>query len=111
MKKIIVRLDYQSGPVWRNFWKPSNQKRLFTGIDRVDTDECLINLNEEAQNLYASYFSFDKDGETCVFNTDMEKESKEKMLTLLKKIISRLNYLNEGDYLVFDEETERIKKL
>ena len=58
-------------------------------------------------NLY----EFDSHDQACWFNEEQEKKDKEKMISLLKQLINRLNELNDGSFIVEDYETERLEKL
>lgn len=40
-----------------------------------------------------------------------EKLNKEKMLGLIKKLIVRLEQINDGSFVIDDRETERIRNL
>jgi len=109
-EKIIIMLDWNAGPIWGNYIDPDTFKKS-TGIDIVDNDEIIQELNTQICDLYTSYYDFDSDGEGCTFNRDREKADKSIMLELLSKLITRLNELNDGSYEIEDRETERIKKL
>ena len=82
-----------------------------TGIDIIDNDEKLRKINYEISTLYSSYYEFDSHDQACWFNEEQEKKDKEKMISLLKQLIDRLNELNDGSFLVEDYETERLEKL
>jgi hypothetical protein len=47
----------------------------------------------------------------CWFNSEKEKAEKEEMLGIIGKIVSRLNEINDGSYVVEDLETPRLLSL
>ena len=110
MDKEIVRiqLDFLQGPIWISDVETGQP---MTGIDIIDNDEKLRKINYEISTLYSSYYEFDSHDQACWFNEEQEKKDKEKMISLLKQLIDRLNELNDGSFLVEDYETERLEKL
>lgn len=79
--------------------------------NKIDDDPVLSDLNRQTMKLYASYFKFDANGESCSFNEDLERETKGEMLSLIERINKRLHELNKGDFEVEDYETERLMNL
>lgn len=110
MKKQIVKikLDYLQGPIWLS--DISTGKPL-TGIDIIDNDEKIRELNYKISEMFSSYYEFDSHDQACWFNYEQERKDKEKMLSLLKQLNDRLNEINDGSFKVKDLETERVKKL
>ena len=86
-------------------------RQPITGIDIIDNDEELRKINFEISTLFSSYYEFDSHDQACWFNEEQEKKDKEKMISLLKQLINRLNELNDGSFIVEDYETERLEKL
>ena len=109
-EKIIIMLDWNAGPVWGNYIDPVTFKKT-TGVDIVDNDKIIQELNNQICDLYTSYYDFESDGEGCKFNKEKEKADKNLMLELLNKLISRLNELNDGSFEIEDRETARIQNL
>ena len=91
MKKLIIMLDFISGPLWKDIYD-TKKKELVTGIDVVDNDEYIQKLNNEIQDLYSSYYKINYNDEPVYFDKDQEKKDKYKMLDLLKKLINFLWY-------------------
>ncbi|WP_073998331.1 RNA helicase [Anaerococcus urinomassiliensis] len=110
MKKLEIILDLGDGPLVSKYYDEKSD-RLLTGIDVVDNDEYIQKLNNEIQDLYSSYYKIDYNDEPVYFDKDQEKKDKYKMLDLLKKLIKRLNELNDGSFEIYDRETERVKNL
>lgn len=108
-KEIVkIKLDFNQGPIWIS---DAETGQPITGIDIIDNDEKLRQINFEISTLYSSYYEFDSHNQTCWFNEEQEKKDKTKMLSLLKQLLDRLNELNDGSFIVEDYETERLKKL
>lgn len=82
-----------------------------TGIDKIDSDTQIRQINSEIQELYFSYYEFDTHGVACRFHYEQEKRDKEKMLLLLAKLNARLAEINDGSFAVEDLETPRISAL
>ena len=109
VKEIVrIQLDFLQGPMWISDVETGQP---MTGIDIIDNDEKLRKINYEISTLYSSYYEFDSHDQTCWFNEEQEKKDKEKMISLLKQLIDRLNELNDGSFIVEDYETERLEKL
>ena len=108
-KEIIrIQLDFLQGPIWISDVETGQP---ITGIDVIDNDEKLRKINYEISTLYSSYYEFDSHDQACWFNEEQEKKDKEKMISLLKQLIDRLNEINDGSFVVEDYETERLEKL
>ena len=108
-KEIVrIKLDFLQGPIWISDVETGQP---MTGIDIIDNDEKLRKINYEISTLYSSYYEFDSHDQACWFNEEQEKKDKEKMISLLKQLIDRLNEINDGSFVVEDYETERLEKL
>lgn len=110
MKKLVIMLDFVSGPLWKDIYD-TKKKELVTGIDVVDNDEYIQNLNDKISNLFSSYYKINYNDEALYFDKEQEKKDKYKMLELLGKLIKRLDELNDGSFEIDDRETQRVKKL
>lgn len=110
MKKeiITIRLDYLQGAIWIS---DQETGQPITGIDIVDNDKMLSKINYKISDLYSSYYEFDSHNQPCWFNKEQEKKDKDKMLSLLHKLIDRLNGINDGTFEIDDLETSRVEKL
>ena len=110
MKKLIIMLDFISGPLLKDIYD-TKKKELVTGIDVVDNDEYIQDLNNEIQDLYSSYYKINYNDEPVYFDKEQEKKDKYKMLDLLGKLMKRLDEANDGSFEIDDRETERVKNL
>lgn len=94
-KTLTLRLDFLAGPVWKGIWDASSKTDI-TGISSVDGDEIVASLNREIQALYSSFYSLGFNGKPC----RPGKESREKIVTLLKMLIRRLEEINDGAFVI-----------
>ena len=77
----------------------------------IDKDVELTRLNEETRKLFDFYYEFDSHRQSCWFNEELERKTKDRMLELIRKIKNRLSEINDGSLIVKDYETERLEKL
>ena len=110
MKIIKLDLDYLSGPIWGEIYSVELHKSI-TGIDVIDNDTILQELNNQIQDLYLTYYEFGNNTQTCLFNKNRQKQDKEKMLLLLSKLKTRLNEINDGSFEVEDLITPEYENL
>jgi len=110
MKKIKLDLDYLSGPIWGEIYSIDLHKSI-TGIQVVDNDKVVQDLNTQIQDLFLSCYEFNKEGQTCLINNDKRLEIKPKMLELLTKLKTRLDEINNGTFEVEDLITPVYEKL
>ncbi len=81
-------LDVNNGPIWMN---GPGTGFPDTGIEVVDNDERVRKLNYEIGYMYDNYYESDSHDMPIWFNFEQEKKDKEKVLSLLKQSIDRLN--------------------
>lgn len=110
MNKLIIMLDFISGPLWKDIYD-TKKKGLVTGINVVDDDKYIQNLNDEISDLYSSYYKINYNVEPVYFDKDQEKKDKYKMLDLLGKLMKRLDEVNDGSFEIDDRETEKARNL
>lgn len=110
MKKIKIQLDFNNGPIWGNYYDEELNKTM-TGIDIIDNNKEIQELNKLIQEKYSSYYEFNSHHEACWFNKEKEKQEKKEMLELITKLISLINFVNDGSFEIEDNETNRIKNL
>ena len=106
MKEIKIKLDYSNGPIWQTYYDINNDKWL-TGVDVVDKNENLMKLNNEIQEEYSSLYSFDNGG--CIFDKKMFEKKKKNFVSSIQSIIKMLNDINDGSYVIIDEETKLLQ--
>jgi len=110
MKVIKIMLDFISGPLWKDIYDEKREE-LVTGVDVVDNDRYVQELNDEIQDLYSSYYKINYKDQPVYFDKEQEKKDKDKMLDLLNQLNKRLDELNDGSFVVDDRETERVRNL
>ncbi len=109
MKIIKLELDFLNGPIVKDVFSTSKNK-LVTGIDIIDNDSELNDLNEKASALYSSFYEFDED-EVCRFNSTIAKEHLNELKELIAKIKGRLNILNDGSFVLHDMISAQLREL
>lgn len=77
----------------------------------IDEDDKINKINDQIEDLYNSYFEFNSHDQPIWFNEEKEKETKDKMLFLLKELNDRLNEINDGSFTIEDRETKRLNNL
>ena len=108
MNELRIKFDFTHGPIWKDKYDRENGE-FYTGIPVVDNDKALKVLNEEASREYSSLYHYDEDGR-YTFDEETFEQIKTDLLSLVNAIISRLNEINDGTYVVIDEETDNLMK-
>lgn len=109
MKTLKLELDFLVGPIVKDVFSASKNK-LITGVEVIDNDLELNELNEKASALYSSFYEFDAD-EACRFNSTIAKEHLDELKELITKIKNRLNNLNDGSFELNDMITDQLREL
>ena len=68
-------------------------------------------FNDHICKLYSSCYEFDSHELLCWFNEEKEEADKLRMLELLGKLNASIAELNDGSFVVDDQETPRVKAL
>ena len=103
-----LSLDFLAGPLWKGEFIDGETR---TGIPAIDGDAALQTLNDQICELYSSYYEFDSHDQACWFNEEQEKADKPLMLEFLGKLNARIAELNDGSFVVDDQETPRVEAL
>ena len=82
-----------------------------TGIPVIDNDAALQTLNDQICELYSSYYEFDSHAGLLVQRGAGEAADKPLMLELLGRLNARIAELNDGSFVVDDQETPRVEAL
>jgi hypothetical protein len=110
MINIKIELDFNNGPIWGNYYD-EDLHRTMTGVDVIDNNDEIQELNKKIHEKYASYYEFNSHDQACWFNEEKEKEEKDEMLKMITNLIEKIKSVNDGSFEIEDNETERIKKL
>ena len=106
MIKIKIMTEFLHSPIW------TYEDGVVTDdISVISEDSTVQVLCEKIEEMFSSYYEFDSHDQACWFNSEQEKADKEIMLDLITQLISRLNEINDGSFVVEDLETERLKQL
>ena len=110
-KKIIqIGLEFVFGPLLRD--EVSADGSDSTGVSLVDNDSEINNIDKQANDLWYSLWKNDsKSPSGMKFDKSGEKELAPVLLELVKKLISRLNEINDGSYIIEDMITEYLESL
>ncbi len=92
-EKVKLMFDYLQGPIWISDIKTGIP---LTGIDIIDNDKMLPELNLRCSEFYAESYEFDTNNQPCIFNKEIAKKNKKEILELLSKIKARLEKINDG---------------
>ncbi|MEE0664495.1 MAG: hypothetical protein UDC04_08415 [Collinsella bouchesdurhonensis] len=94
--------------MWKNEFTDGEPR---TGIPAIGNDKALQTLNDQICKLYSPYYEFDSHDLPCWFNEEKEKADKPRMLGPLGKLNTRIAELNDGSFVVDDQEMPRIEAL
>ena len=75
-EKVKLMFDYLQGPIWTSDVETGEP---LTGIDIIDDDKILPELNLRCSELYSECYEFDIDNQPCTFSTDKKLH---KLLTI-----------------------------
>ncbi len=106
-KEIKIQFDYLNGPLWKDKLNVKTGEWT-TGIPSIDNDKALQVLNDEAEKMYESLYSFNDDDSGCQFNNDKFIQIKAQLLSIVQTIIERLAALNDGTFVVIDKATKSL---
>ena len=108
MVTIKIMNEFLHGPVWTCEGETGIE---IDDLPLVHEDATVASLNREIGELFDSYYEFDSHDQACWFNEEQEKADKPRMLELLGKPNDRIAELNDGSFVVDDQETPRIEAL
>ena len=105
---IVIKImnEFLHSPIW------TYEDDFITDDYPIITDDTILQeISKQIEDRYSNYYEFDSHEQACWFNQEKEKADKELMLGLISKLVSRLNEINDGSYVIEDLETERLKNL
>ncbi len=107
---IYVGLEFVFGPLLKDDVDENGNDS--TGVKLVDDDIQLQNLDREISDIWCSLWSKDpEDSSGMHFDEEREKELAPQLLEMIKKLIDRLNEINDGSYEIEDMITDHLKLL
>lgn len=107
-RTLKISLDFLAAPLRKGEFIDGGTR---TGIPAIDNDAALQTLDGQICELYSSYYEFDSHDQGCWFNEEQEKADKPLMLELLGKLNARIAEMNDGSFVVDDQETPRVEAL
>ncbi|MBR1689204.1 MAG: hypothetical protein IJ713_00345 [Oscillibacter sp.] len=108
MKTLKLYLDFLAGPVWKRYFNEEKGCGV-TGIDVVDNDAKLWELNQMVQDMYTSCYQFDVGDQPFIFTT--EGLDKKAMMDAMQRVKDRLAEINDGSFVIEDYATAEIMSL
>jgi hypothetical protein len=98
MYTIKLVNEFLHGPIWVY----DDEGIVRRKYPLIDNDDELKVLNEQARNLYDSFYSFNKEGSACVFDEEGYKAACEEMNSIIRKIVRKLQAINNNDFVIED---------
>lgn len=107
---VIIKImnEFLHGPVWTC---DAETGIMTDSLPLAHDDPIVASLNEQIGELYNSYYEFDSHDVACRFGEEREKADKPRMLELLRQLNARIAELNDGSFVVDDQETRRVGAL
>lgn len=102
MKELVLQFEYLMGALKRGAYDLEKQK-VVTGIKVVDDDEVIWDINEQIDDMYSSLYKFDVDDKPCVFDEVEYEKIKDSLSSLVARLISRLDEINDGSYIIVNK--------
>ncbi len=106
MYKVKIMNEFMHGAIW-----VYDDDGISIEYNLIDNDSKLQELNKKTEELYNSYYEFDSHDQPVWFNEELEKKTSHEMLGFIDEIKKRLSTINDGTFIVEDNESERLKKL
>ena len=107
---LVISLDFIFGPISKDFQDENGNE--ITGIKVVDEDQISQKFDKEINDLYCSLWIPNvNEPSGYSFNDEGEKELAPKLLSLIERLIDRLNEINDGSFEIEDMITDHLKSL
>lgn len=100
--------DLWAGPIWFSDFDTGFPN---TGIDVIDNDAIINQLNYEMGHMYTNYYEFESHDMPVWFDKETQKAEKPKMMELLAQLKARLDEVNDGSFYLDDRITSQYKKV
>lgn len=97
MKTIKLELDFLIGPIVKEVFSTS-QNKLITGVDVIDNNKSINDLNDKISSLFSSFYDFESDDESCKFNIELAKDYKSQLANLIDELLLMLQNVNDGSF-------------
>ena len=107
MKKIL-EFDFLSGPIYKDIYYIKNNE-IITGIDELDKNKKIMSLNQEIQDIYASFYDQNRLSEDDPFNHLIIENNIEKLFRLKNMLIGEIEN-TIPDVVIEDRTIDFFKK-
>ena len=108
MFTVILSNEFLHGPIWTHKEGADIPGQDFS---LLQNDATLISLNDEIGELFDSYYEINSHNQAVWFNEEQLKADKAIWLSLLRRLNTRLNEINDGSFIVKDTLTEYFEKM
>ncbi len=97
--EVKLQLDYAFGPIWGQYVDPVEIK-LYTGIDVIDNNAEIQELNDKICGLFSSFY----DPDQCYdFDYDLARSKKPELVSMINQLIDMLNKVNDGSFVIINK--------
>ena len=110
MKILKLEIDYMNGPIWKDVFDPKTCE-VCTGIKVIDDNEELAIMDESIQRLYSSFYIFNDDEQSVIFDKQKASENKQELIKMASELLLKINEIQDGSFTIQDNLTEELKKL
>ena len=93
---IKIMLEYGQSPIW----KYDEGIVTFENIPIIDNDKEINILCDKIKNMYSSYYEFNTHNVACWFNSKKAENEKLILKEMINELISKLNEINDGSFIV-----------
>ena len=106
MFTVKIMNEFIHSPLWIY-----DEEGIIDEPEFIANDAKLQDLCSRVENMFSSYYEFDSHDKPCWFNYEKEKAEKNIMIELISLIKKRLDEISDGNFVIEDLETERLKNL
>ena len=105
--KVVIMNKYLHSPIWIY----NKQNVLIDELPIVNNDKYIQKFSDKATKMFANYYEFDINSNLLRFNHEKQIKEKKIMIGIISNIVTRLEEINDGSFIIEDLETERLNSL
>lgn len=107
---VYIGLEFLFGPIQKLHIDDKGDE--ITGIAIIDKNEMIQSMDKEINELWCSLYSKDeKSPDGLYFDSAREKELAPQLLEMINKLITELNRINDGSFVIHDMISDHLKSL
>ena len=107
MITIKIMNEFMHGPIWTY----NSDGDIIDTIKTIQDSDEVKNISDQIETMYNEYFEFNVNDAACIFDEEHEKKDKQIMIELIEKLKLELSKINDGSFIVIDEESPRLNSL